>query len=467
MIRGRLGRIPVLALLAAGFFFILPPQAIGDPEVQTTPAEGFSLFLAGDTIITQPWSHLKEPEFLRLLDEIRGADVAIVNLETPVHEYKGYGQAESGGTPLAAPPKVAFELAWAGVDMVSHANNHMFDYGSIGVLETLNNVSKAGLVIAGAGKDLQEARAPSYFKHPKGVVGLISASATFHTYNVASSTRPDMRGRPGLNPLRKIGGWFTLSVTITPATASFFEKLSRLFGFFGGRFTQKRFHFMGMDFTVGEEHNLSFYWGGTYDDRELATNLAAVREARANADVVVFALHAHEPAQGRALRRLAHQILDAGADVFFTHGPHHMLGIEIYKGKPIFYGTGDFVFQIYDVERFPAEMYEKLGLGEDATLEDLKQSMKKRSQTGYTTKREMWESFAAVLNFKGDKITGLRLIPLDLGFGQPHPIIGRPKYANKVLGKSIIDFTINKSRKYGTQIDYVEAENMGRVNLPQ
>src|SRR5574342_978127 len=103
---------------------------------------GFSLFLAGDSMIVEPWSGVEAPAFLRLVEEIRSADAAITNLETVIHEFKGYPQANSGGIHMASPPLIASELVWAGFDMVSHANNHAFDYGSIGVLETLDHVRK-------------------------------------------------------------------------------------------------------------------------------------------------------------------------------------------------------------------------------------------------------------------------------------------------------------------------------------
>lgn len=467
-IHKRLGVIPMTAMLILLVIITFRVATVDTQIVEAASNDEITLFLAGDTIINQPWSHLQEPEFLRLVDEIRGADVAIVNLETPIHEYQGYAQAEFGGTHLAAPPSIAFELAWAGIDMVSHANNHTFDYGSIGVLETLSNTDMAGLVLAGAGKDLQQARAPRFFKHSKGIVGLVSAAATFSTHNAASRTYPDMHGRPGLNPLRKLGGTFSISVTITPATASFLEKLSRSVGNLGRRFTQQRFHLMGMDFTVGGEHDVNFFWGGRFDDKEVAANLAAIREARAKADVVVFSIHAHGHAQGPALTRLAHQMIDAGADVFVAHGPHTLLGIEMYKGKPIFYSPGAFVFQIEQVERYPSETYDKLGLPEDATLEELKQAIRESFKSGYAAQREVWESFVAILsiNLKDGKLTKLQLLPLDLGFGKLPPIRGRPSYADKILGKYIIDQTIQKSRKYGTLIEYVEKENRGRVNIP-
>jgi poly-gamma-glutamate capsule biosynthesis protein CapA/YwtB (metallophosphatase superfamily) len=65
---------------------------------------------------------------------------------------------------------------------------------------------------------------------------------------------------------------------------------------------------------------------------DLEGNLAAVREAAASADLVVFSIHAHR--QGRWLTELAHRAIDAGADVFFAQGPHRMMGVEIYRGRP-------------------------------------------------------------------------------------------------------------------------------------
>lgn len=61
-----------------------------------------SILLAGDALITRPWSHVCAVAFLRLIDEIRNADVAIANLETVIHEFRGYAQADSGGSYTAS-----------------------------------------------------------------------------------------------------------------------------------------------------------------------------------------------------------------------------------------------------------------------------------------------------------------------------------------------------------------------------
>ena len=108
-------------------------------------ANNHTLFLAGDTMITQPWAQVKDTAFIQLIEEIRNSDISIVNLETIIHEFLGYAQAHSGGSYMASPPAISAELKWAGIDMVSHANNHAFDYGPEGIIETLQYIGAAGI----------------------------------------------------------------------------------------------------------------------------------------------------------------------------------------------------------------------------------------------------------------------------------------------------------------------------------
>jgi poly-gamma-glutamate synthesis protein (capsule biosynthesis protein) len=194
--------------------------------------------------------------------------------------------------------------------------------------------------------------------------------------------------------------------------------------------------------------------------------------ATATANPVIFSIHAHE--QGSWLTEFAHQVIDAGADVFFAHGPHHMLGIEIYKGRPIFYGLGDFVFQPHRIERFPSELYEAMGLGEDAGVEDARRAFTAARE--FYSEREPWEAVAAVLRFKEGVLREVRLLPLDLGFTEPLPVrdqarladdvsLGKPRRADGVVGRRIIDQVEKISRRYGTVIRYLEGENAGVIDL--
>ena len=283
-----------------------------------------SLFLAGDTNLTVPWSNDDDPDFLRLIGEIRAADAAIVNLETVIHEFRGYAQADSGGRYAASPPEIAGELRWAGIDLVSHANNHTFDYGSIGVLETHENVQEANILLAGSGPDLDDARAPRYLSHPNGTVALVAMSSTFPHYGKASLSRFDMRGRPGLNPL-------TLTedtvITITPMVAEALEEVAKFLGYAGERFTYREFDIGGLQFQVRNGFDLTTGLRPVAKDR--IANLAAISEAAGKSDVLVVSLHYHGGEDYRDwLKRFAREAIELGTDVFFVHGLIKFLGLR-------------------------------------------------------------------------------------------------------------------------------------------
>ena len=53
---------------------------------------------------------------------------------------------------MASPPHIAAELKWAGFDMLAHANNHAFDYGAVGILETAEHAEREGLIMPDRGK---------------------------------------------------------------------------------------------------------------------------------------------------------------------------------------------------------------------------------------------------------------------------------------------------------------------------
>ena len=73
---------------------------------------------------------------------------------------------------------------------------------------------------------------------------------------------------------------------------------------------------------------------------------AAVKAAKENADFVIFSFHwgpNHQWFPDADIRRLGRLLIDFGVDLIHGHSSHHIQGIEIYKGKPIFYGMGNFV----------------------------------------------------------------------------------------------------------------------------
>ena len=333
---------------------------------------------------------------------MRAADVAILNLETVIHEFEDYAQADSGGSWTASPPAIAAELAWAGVDLLSHANNHSFDYGPGGVLATHRHVEKAGLTIAGSGPDLQAASAPRRVARDGGSLALVAATATFAGYGRASESRPDMRGRPGVNPL-------TLREDAILHAPAPLPRLLRRPG-----------RVIGVRVSRGER--LQLERGLRPNPAELDANLAAIRAAAATADIIVFALHAHR--HGKWLREAAHRAVEAGAVVVLVHGLHYVLGVELYRGGAIFYGLGDFAYEPHHIERFPAETYRRNGLAFDA---DVAAARAMIQRSGLSQKRETFEGCAAELSFEEGRLAGIRLLPLDLGFDLGLEERGRPE----------------------------------------
>jgi poly-gamma-glutamate synthesis protein (capsule biosynthesis protein) len=357
---------------------------------------------------------------------------------------------------MASPPAIAAELKWAGVDMVAAANNHAFDYGSTGVLETLEHVEAAGIKLAGTGRDLQAARAPAFLGADNGTAGLVAMASSFIPYGRASNARPDMHGRPGLNPLtptRKI------AATITPAMADTLYRrgltkrrmargeVGRLFGF---------------RFLVTDKAGFAGFRRIVLPS-DLKANLHAIENASGEADVTIASVHAHK--QSSWLTRFAHQATESGADIVFMHGPHEVRAIEFHAGKPIFYGMGDFVYQPHLITRFPQEMYDRHGLGEDASAKDLWPAWER--SIGLGTKRKTFEAFCSVLDYDDGRLESIRLLPLDLQFDASPEIRGRPRLADPVLGKKIIEEVATLSRRRGTTVRYDAALNEGIVELPR
>lgn len=391
--------------------------------------DGVSLFLAGDAMITRPWSHIADPRFLDLMAEIRAADVAIVNLETVIHDFRHPAQAQSGGTWTASPPSIAAELKFAGIDMLAHANNHTTDYGPGAVLETLRHAKEAGLILSGSGTDLQSARAPAYLQRKGLTFAHVSMASTFVPYGRASKSRADLAGRPGVNPLALRNG----TVLVTPPG---FDRILRTMDWLRARLTgrpgtgmpNRRF---GLRCTPGARLRLER--GRRPVDADAEANLAAIREAAGRADLTVVSVHAHQ--QGPWLGRFARRAIAGGADVILAHGPHEVLGIELHQGRPIFYGLGDFVYEPQGIARFPQEAYDKFGLTEDATADDVHAKIR---QSPLSNNRAAFEGAAAVLRYEAGRLSRIDLLPIDLQFDAEAENRGRPQLADPSLGRRII-----------------------------
>jgi poly-gamma-glutamate capsule biosynthesis protein CapA/YwtB (metallophosphatase superfamily) len=439
----------------------------------------FSFALTGDTIISRRLSVYREPEFLALIDLLRGADVAFTNLEVLFHDYEPYPMSEAGGTYMRADPALARELVWAGFDMVARANNHAADYGVHGMRLTTEHVTKAGLVQAGVGEALTEAREARFLETPNGRVALVSAASTYPDHARAGRTRGDMPARPGLSPLR--------FKTTHVATRDQLDRLRRLRDELGlkppepklvsptplvpvgsDREGEDSLLFFGQRFIIGDAPEIR-----TEPRQEDLDEIAAVvRNAARLSDYTLVSLHSHEGSGGskftpaRFLITAARALVEAGADIVICQGPHVLRAVEVYYGKPILYGLGNFMMQNDTMLRLPPENYEPYSLGANAHVADFNDHRYDFDRAGFPTQPEIWESAVAMVRWEGKRLSELVLHPVSLGFGKPRPHRGRPMIADAQLARKIVEDVARLSREpFGTEI--VFRDGLGIVRIPE
>lgn len=424
------------------------------------PAPGFSMALTGDSIITRGLAERTAPGFKKLVELVRGADAAFTNLEMLFHDYEPYPMSESGGTYMRADPALVKDLVWFGFDLVSRANNHTGDYGVLGMQLTSQYVARAGLVQAGVGDSLMEAREARFFDTPGGRVALVSVASTFPDHARASRSRGDMPARPGLSPLR-----FTTTYIVTRDQMEQLRGTLRALGLNapaqGDALTAFRTRFQVGDApAVRTEPNAD----------DMAGIAAVVNNASRLADYTIVSVHGHEAGKSRFvpadfLASFARAMVDAGADVIAGHGPHVIRGIEIYKGKPIFYSLGDFIFENDTVLRLPEENYERYGLGLDKHGADFADARSGGGQRGFVADSEVWEGILALPRWSGKVLTELTIYPVTMGFGEPLGRRGRPQLASGDLARKILDNTATRSAEFGTTITI--RDGVGLVAVPR
>lgn len=262
------------------------------------------LSLLGQALIEHAPAAHEWPGRAGVAAHLARSHVVFTNLETVI-------QGPNAGTPTrdlltlhAAGPRMLEALKSAHVNLVATANNHAFDLGPGGVLDTVGALRAAGLPSTGSGADLAAASAPAYAASSAGTVGLV-AFATGKVRPGGAAT-PE---RPGVNELRRDASGQPVA-----------EDVERI--------------------------------------------LNAISAARRQAQVVIAYQHNHdwEPDMAEVpdwQRALARRCIDAGAAVFAGHGAPVTQGIEIHRGAPLLYGLGNFFFQTEKpVGAYPPESWQ-------------------------------------------------------------------------------------------------------------
>ena len=219
--------------------------------------------------------------FERVSDVLRAADVAFVNLESPLTEG---GERAAKDFVFRGPLAGAASLAEAGVDVVSLANNHALDYGLQGLADTRGALAATGVAYAGAGDDETSARAPA----------IIQRNGLRLAFLAYVNTPPD-----------SVSGF---DVSSTAATA--------------GK--------PGVAWLAGPE--------------VVAEDVARAAQRADVVIVSMHTGLEYQDAPSELQVAAAHAAIDAGAKLVLGHHPHVLQGIERYKDGLIVYSLGNFVF---------------------------------------------------------------------------------------------------------------------------
>lgn len=220
---------------------------------------------------------IEEEKYSEVFGEVKpytqDVDLAIVNLEVPIVESPTAKPIEKCGPNLRCTSKAIDALKYAGFNMVTLANNHLYDFGEEGLKDTLVACHKGNIATVGAGMNLAEAVKTSYQNINDQTLAIVNCCE--HEFSIATETTG------GCNPLNPIQ---------------------------------------------------QFY---------------AIQEAKQKADyvlVIVHGGHEHYQLPSPRMKETYRFFIDAGADAIINHHQHCYSGYEVYNGKPIFYGLGNFCF---------------------------------------------------------------------------------------------------------------------------
>ena len=201
---GSLAFALVLALVPAP----APAAQTGADRAAPRVEDGFSFAAGGDLIgPNQTLAGAPDPKLEAVASHFRQADLGFANMEGALFDlagFKGWQAAETGGGYPIAPAAVARDLRSLGITVVSKANNHGTDWGTEGLVATLESLRAAGVAEAGAGMTLAQARAPVYLRTRHGLAALVDTAATFPPMSVACPP-PNERYGPRARGCPEIG----------------------------------------------------------------------------------------------------------------------------------------------------------------------------------------------------------------------------------------------------------------------
>lgn len=198
------------------------------------------------------------------------------------------------------------------------------------------------------------------------------------------------------------------------------------------------------------------------DPQDFRDILREVRSGKQFSDFLAFTIHWHQnrfafqkysfdhyPPSFQV--QFAHAVVDNGADLFFAHGVHTLKGVEIYKGKPIFYGLSNFVFH----EQMFRSWRDDAGGREPTPLEGPILGDGEINERRWTW-LEQDANLVAILassRYEEGALVEVLLYPADLGLrNRPGSEFGTPKKPSPDVARMILEDVAEYSKPYGTKI---------------
>jgi len=229
--------------------------------------------------------------------------VSFTDIETALYGVRPCTPTKTGPLCKTATPEVLDSLHYKyGISLFTHANNHAYDLGTECILNAIDEMNERKMIHAGTGNNISEASRPGIFYTKSGLkIALVAAASHVNKSGAATAVKA------GVNALE-------------------------------GEFDQ----------------NGTFVWNSS----QLTTVIDGIQVARASADIVIVYFHNHYwednwvNESGIWEQYLARLLIDFGADIYVSHGPPAVHGIEIYKGSPIFYSLGNFIFQVTSTDGY-------------------------------------------------------------------------------------------------------------------
>ncbi|PDT34700.1 MULTISPECIES: CapA family protein [Sinorhizobium] len=419
----------------------------------TNVADGFTVVAVGDLLTSRPLTNGRHPGFDDVVKILQDADVTCGNVESNIFDIRSFtGSPQVSTDYVLSVPELGADLKAMGFNVVSRANNHVFDWGIEGMRETSRVLDQNGIVHAGVGENLAQASAARFLETGGGRVALLSFASTFQSMSPACDPAGEAPGRPGLNALR-----LSQSIVVLPEMMESVRRIrDALPGFKAGGNDPNRVVLGGATFRAGEEVGYSF----EPDQGHVENILRNIRRGKLSSDFCMVAHHGHgagnwcqEPPDYE--REFAHKLIDAGADAYIGHGPHQLRGIEIYKDRPIFYSLGNFMFDNLGTP-VGAEMFATYGkdphVHTDAEL-IVDVMVKGFEGDGGFTNPVYYESIIAISRFEQNRLSELRLIPVELGYSGRFANRGVPRPATPPQAQAILGRLQRLSEPFGTEIE--------------